>query len=130
MGKWLKSPKTLIFEVRDRVAYVTLNRPEKRNALSLLAMQEVQAAMMEADDLNAVRCVVLAGNGKDFCGGADIAGGPVDTELQSLDYDPADYRARDSFENDAWLCELSSRTRTFIHDMHKPVIAKVHGNCL
>lgn len=130
MGKWIKSPKTLLFELRDHVAYVTLNRPQKRNALTFEAMQELNAVMMEADDLNQVRCVVLTGAGVDFCAGADIAGGPVETELTATQYDQGQYRARDGFENDAWLCEVSGRTRLIMHDMHKPVIAKVRGNCL
>jgi enoyl-CoA hydratase len=131
VGKWLKSPQSLLFEVRDHVAYVTLNRPDKRNALSFQLSQELRDAMMEADDLKSVRCVVLAGAGQDFCAGADIAGGPVNTVGDKPDYDPEDYRVRDdSFEDDAWLVELGSRMRLVIHDMHKPVIAKVHGNCL
>lgn len=130
MGKWLRDPETLLFEVRDGVAYVTFNRPEKRNALSFLAMQELHAAMMEADDLKSCRCVVLSGNGVDFCAGADVAGGALTTELADLGYNPDDYRARDNFEDDTWLTELGSRLRLIIHDMHKPVIAKVHGNCL
>ena len=130
MGKWLKSPKSLVFEVRDHIAYITLNRPEKRNALSIQLMEEIEAAMWEADDLLDVRCIVLAGNGKDFCAGADIAGGPVDMEQASEEYDPSEYRSRGSFEDDAWMCEISSRTRLVVHDIHKPVIAKLHGNCL
>ncbi len=129
MGKWLKSPTAILFEVRDHIAYVTLNRPEKRNAMSFTAMQEVKAAMMEADDLKSVRVVVLQGAGKDFCAGADIAGGPVNTV--GSDYDPSEYRERDSsYEDDVWLVELGSAMRLVIHDMHKPVIAKIHGNCL
>jgi enoyl-CoA hydratase len=130
MGKWLKEPKTLLFEVRNRIAYVTFNRPAKRNALSFEAMQELNAAMMEADDLNEVRCVVLTGAGVDFCAGADVGAGPVDTEFSEAQYDTTTYRSRDSFENDAWLCELACRLRIIIHEMHKPVIAKVRGNCL
>lgn len=129
MGKWLNAPKDLLFEVRDQIAYITLNRPEKRNALSLGLHNELVAAFMEADDLNEVRVVVLAGAGVDFCAGADVAGGPVDTVGEG--YDASLYRQRDSgMEDDIWLCELSSRMRLIIHDMHKPVIAKVHGNCL
>jgi len=45
VGKWLKSPQTLLFEVRDKIAYVTFNRPEQRNAQNLLAMQEMNAAI-------------------------------------------------------------------------------------
>lgn len=131
MGKWLKSSEDLLFELRGHVAYVTLNRPDKRNALSFQLMQDVHAALLEADDLTAARCIVLSGAGKDFCAGADVAGGPVETGDKKPDYDPADYRARDnSFDDDAWLTEQISRLRLVIHDMHKPVIAKIHGNCL
>ena len=130
MGKWLRDPKTLLFEVRDRIAYVAFNRPDKRNALSFEAMQELNAAMREADDMTSVHCVVLSGNGIDFCAGADVAGGAMSTELAELDYDPDNYRKRTNFEDDTWLTELGSGLRLIIHDMHKPVIAKVQGNCL
>ena len=131
MGKWLKDPEHLLFDVRDHVAYVTLNRPEKRNALSFALMQEIHAAMMEADDLKEVRCVVLGGAGVDFCGGADIGSGAVNTELAEMDYDPADYRVRGiGYDDDCWLTELGSRMRLIIHHMYKPVIARVQGNCL
>ena len=42
MGKWLKSPQTLIFEAREKVAYITFNRPEKRNAQSVAALHHLQ----------------------------------------------------------------------------------------
>jgi enoyl-CoA hydratase len=129
MGKWLSDPEALLFDVRDRIAYITLNRPEKRNALSLQLHRELVAAFMEADDLKEVRVVVLQGAGVDFCAGVDVAGGALNTVEEG--YDPSLYRDRDSgMEDDIWLCELSSRMRLIIHDMHKPVIAKIHGNCL
>lgn len=129
MAKWLNNPEQLLFEVRDRIAYITLNRPEKRNALSLLLHRELVAALMEADDLNEVRVIVIQGAGVDFSAGADVAGGPVNTV--GAGYDSSLYRDRESgMEDDIWLCELSSRMRLVIHDLHKPVIAKVHGNCL
>lgn len=60
MGKWLKSPRELVFEVRDRVAYIMLNPPEKRNASSINLHREFVAhASREADDLNEVRVVVF-----------------------------------------------------------------------
>lgn len=126
MGKWLTNPQTLTFEVRDRIAYITFNRPQKRNAQSTQALEELNKALREADDLTAVRCVVLAGAGKDFCAGADITATPP-TNLQ---YDPADYRGRASFEDDIWHTRYGSELRLLIFNMHKPVIAKVHGNCL
>ncbi|RYE52697.1 MAG: enoyl-CoA hydratase, partial [Rhizobiaceae bacterium] len=79
MAKWLHNPEQLLFEVRNKVAYITLNRPEKRNALSLQLHRELVAALMEADDLNEVRVIVIQGAGVDFSAGADVAGGPVNT---------------------------------------------------
>jgi enoyl-CoA hydratase len=131
MGKWLKDPKELLFEIKDSIAYITLNRPAKRNALSINLHRELVAAFMEADDLTAVRVIVLQGAGVDFCAGVDIAGGPLDVESEDPGYDTQAYRDRDSgMEDDVWLCELSSQMRLIIHDIHKPVIAKIHGNCL
>lgn len=130
MAKWLNNPECLLFEIRQNIAYITLNRPEKRNALSLKLHEELVAAFMEADDRTAVRVVVLQGAGVDFCAGVDVAGGALATDADAQ-YDPQDYRLRDSgMEDDIWLCELSSQMRLIIHAMHKPVIAKIHGNCL
>ena len=75
MAKWLKTTDTITFEVRDRIAWITINRPEKRNALSWKALQEIRDALLEADDLTSVHCIVLGGNGRDFCSGWDLTGG-------------------------------------------------------
>lgn len=125
MAKWLKDPQTVTLEERDGVGYITLNRPERRNALSGQLLQELHAALQEADDLKAVRCVVIQGAGKDFSAGADIGGASADP-----DFDPADYRDSDSLEDDIWKTTRRSESRLQIFRMHKPVIAKVHGNCL
>ena len=50
----------IIYEVKNTTAIVTLNRPEKRNALSAQILRELSAALLEADEHNAVHCVVLA----------------------------------------------------------------------
>jgi enoyl-CoA hydratase len=60
-------------ERRDRVAVVTLNRPEKRNAVDTQACVDLAAAIDEAVDGGA-RCLVLAGKGTNFCSGADLTG--------------------------------------------------------
>jgi enoyl-CoA hydratase len=128
MGKWLgASPEHMTFEVRDRIAYITFNHPEKRNALSMEALHEFHAVLKEADDLKAVRVIVIGGNGKDFCAGADISGAP---KPDALGYDPKDYRAGGNFDDDAWGVERRSEIRVALHHAHKPIIAKVQGNCL
>ncbi|MGE0387139.1 MAG: crotonase/enoyl-CoA hydratase family protein [Gammaproteobacteria bacterium] len=128
MGKWLNDPQAITFEVRGAVAYVTMNRPEKRNAINNRMMTELRAAMLEADDLRAVRCVVLQGAGKDFCAGYDLAGGY--NPNAPPDFDPEQYRGRKNFDDDLWHLRMSSEMRVLLFDMFKPVIARVHGNCL
>ena len=61
MAKWLSSTETIRFEVADRVARITLNRPDARNALSGEMLGELRDALLEADDRNDVHVVLLAG---------------------------------------------------------------------
>ena len=63
---------TLEFDFRDRVAYITLNRPEAGNALNLELSQELLSAVMRCDEKPEVRAVVLAGAGRMFCVGGDL----------------------------------------------------------
>jgi enoyl-CoA hydratase/carnithine racemase len=62
----------ILYEVRDRVAYVTLNRPEKLNAFHLPMYHEIRAAMGEAEADRSVRVVVVRGAGRAFCAGRDF----------------------------------------------------------
>jgi 2-(1,2-epoxy-1,2-dihydrophenyl)acetyl-CoA isomerase len=64
--------ETLLFEVRDRVAYVTLNRPDAANAINLQLSKDLAYAAMRCDEDPAVRAVVLTGKGKMFCAGGDV----------------------------------------------------------
>ncbi len=64
--------KNLIFELRDGVAHVTLNRPDAANALNLELSQELYDAMLRCDEDGAVRAVLLSGSGKMFCAGGDL----------------------------------------------------------
>ena len=60
----------IAYEVKGTTAIVTLNRPERRNALSGQLLRELNAALKEADEYNPVHCVVLRGAGPHFCAGA------------------------------------------------------------
>lgn len=109
------SYETLLVDVKDGVASVTLNRPEVRNALNATLIRELEQAFgkLEADE--AARVIVLEGAGdKAFCAGADLKGvGDRGTTLQ----------ARESFGGLARILEAMARMKT-------PVIAKVHGFAL
>ncbi len=124
------------YEIRDSYATVTLNRPEKRNALSMDLLTELSAALWEADDDTQVHAVLIKGAGKDFSAGYDLTpsiGISVRPQLRK----DTQYRRgglyeglRASCDDDAWRLEYSQRLRMAIFDMHKPVVAQVHGNCL
>src|SRR5581483_7626557 len=96
MGIYLQSSQFIGFEVRDRIARVTLNRPDKRNALTPEMITELHDALLEADALVDVNVIILGGAGKDFCAGYDLAGAYAgrknDAEAHAGDVDEAKYR--------------------------------------
>ena len=63
---------TVLFDVADRVATITLNRPDARNAATFEMEQELIQCFAEADADPAVGCIVLTGAGKGFCAGDDV----------------------------------------------------------
>ena len=68
----VESAKTVLYEVNDGVAYITLNRPEKRNALNDALISDLKTAVAQANHDEAIRAIVITGAGKDFCSGADL----------------------------------------------------------
>ena len=129
--KWLKSTECITFEVRDNIARITLNRPDKRNALSALTLKELHQALLEADDRTDANVILLSGNGKDFCAGYDLTdsyGGAAD---KSSEYDPSAYRTRaGTYDDDIWNLERQQDLTGIMLDLHKPIICKIQGNCL
>ncbi len=134
VGKWLKSPEHLLFSVEERVARITLNRPDKRNALTPSTLQDLHDALLEADDRTDVNVIVLEGAGKDFCAGYDLGGvyaGRKAEDEERLTHPQAVYRSSiNSLDDDAWFLERQQALTTVMFDLHKPVIAKVQGNCM
>ena len=122
--------KTIIFEVADGRARITLNRPEKLNALSMELQTELNAALWEADNDNNVHAVILRGNGRAFSAGYDLTPMSNRRAADADDSYTAVYRGGRTFDDDAWQLERAQRLRMAIFDMHKPVIAQVHGYCL
>jgi methylglutaconyl-CoA hydratase len=110
------SPRPLRVELGNGVLTLTLDRADKRNALSASLIAALHSALERADLDADVRVVALRGAGKDFCAGADL-----DELLASADQAPAD--------NEAAALELGavfSRMRR----LPKPVVAVVHGRAL
>jgi enoyl-CoA hydratase/carnithine racemase len=69
------SYETIRYEVNDGIATVTLNRPEVYNAMNPLMMNELMDVFDQTDKDDSVRVVVVTGEGKGFCGGADLSKG-------------------------------------------------------
>jgi enoyl-CoA hydratase len=122
--------ENIIYEVTGGVGYITLNRPDKLNALSLALQAELAEACWEADNDKAVHCVVVKGAGRAFSAGYDLAGGGARVEVSRVQSDDNRYRGGRSIDDDAWQLERAQRYRMALFDMHKPSIAQVHGFCL
>jgi enoyl-CoA hydratase len=105
--------ETLLIERRGRVALVTINRPEKRNALNIQTREEGAAALEELRDDESVGVVVFTGAGdKAFVAGADIA----------------EFAGRTALTQRAVM--LGRSLFTAIDNFPKPVIAMINGYCL
>jgi len=68
----MPSTEQTLYDVRQGAAWIRLNRPEKRNALSAMLITETYDHLAAANDDDAVRCIVITGNGPGFCSGADL----------------------------------------------------------
>jgi enoyl-CoA hydratase/carnithine racemase len=103
--------KHIIYEKKDGVAWVTLNRPEVLNALARLTWQELAQAMDLADKDDEVRVVVITGAGRAFCAGDDI------NDLATI---------KDVFDAKAYFKEIT-RAASKVEEFRKPIIAAVNG---
>jgi enoyl-CoA hydratase/carnithine racemase len=114
-----------LYNVADRVATITLNRPEKLNAWTATMEKEVRAAMAEAERDAGVRVIVLAGAGRGFCAGADmsllstVADKGVDARVreQALRAEGGREGARPDFQ----------KKYSYFPAIGKPVIATING---
>jgi 2-(1,2-epoxy-1,2-dihydrophenyl)acetyl-CoA isomerase len=100
---------TILVEVADGVATITLNRPDSLNALNGAMRRELLAAFKAAGRDEAVRAVVLTGAGRGFCSGADLRGGATERAFRRV------------------LTEEYNPLILAIRDLPKPVIAAVNG---
>jgi enoyl-CoA hydratase len=109
----------LLDEPADGVRRVTLNRPEKRNALFHPLRGEILQALREADQDDTVRVTIVRGAGKCFSAGYDLGGGNEGLELPFFT----------SHGDGQWPRHVTEGWMS-IWDLAKPVIAQVHGYCL
>jgi enoyl-CoA hydratase len=117
----------ITYEVTDGRARITLDRPQKKNALSPSLLRELHDALWEADADRRVHAVCISGAGDGFSAGYDLAEG---YRVGASGDGDADYRDGRTIDDDSWILERQQALRMAIFDMHKPVIAQVHGYCL
>ena len=108
------SPKSFLYEVRGGVAWLTLNRPERLNALTFEVYRELTEAFATLRGEGAVRAVVIRGAGRAFCSGGDVR--DIIGDLQTLDI--------------AGHLEFTRLTCALIRNMRalpQPIIAALNG---
>ncbi|MGV3588835.1 MAG: enoyl-CoA hydratase/isomerase family protein [Adhaeribacter sp.] len=104
------------YRTAERVAYITLNRPEKRNALNFEVVRQLKHAFDYAENDEACKVIVLQATGEVFCAGVDLA------YMQTLAQNTFDENLYDS----SHLMQLFRQ----IYTLKKVVIAKVHGHAI
>lgn len=108
--------QVVVFTAADGIARITLNRPEKRNALNDAVIAALKDALFLADQDESVRAVILSGAGADFCSGVDLAA------LQKI----SNASVAENLEDARLLMELFM----LIRQVRVPVIAAVKGSAL
>ncbi|HEX8248185.1 MAG TPA: enoyl-CoA hydratase/isomerase family protein [Pyrinomonadaceae bacterium] len=106
----------IIYETENKIALITLNRPEKRNALNDGLVNSLKAALREADRDENLRAIVIRGAGNDFCSGADLSA------LQKI----SESDVLENWDDAHNLMELFA----LIRKVKIPVVAAVHGRAL
>jgi len=110
----------IIVDIKDHVARVTLNRPEKRNAMNVNMLKKMLAAFQAFDNDPEVRVVVIKGEGRSFCAGMELA------DLAGLiEKHSADYR-----ENLRKTILYGQTSMNIVETCTKPVIAAIHSHCV
>jgi enoyl-CoA hydratase len=133
----------VLYDVADRVARLTLNRPERGNGITRELIDELVACVQRADLDPSVHVLVLSGAGTGFCGGYDliesaegiggeerraaIAGSPLDPAVMAANHDP-----RGTWDPMVDYAMMSRNAQGFMALMWcgKPVICSVHGFCV
>ncbi len=104
---------TMLLDVSERIATLTLNRPNRLNALNGELMEELVPVIERLAEDKEVRCVVITGAGRGFCAGGDIAGMASGEALPN--------------ENPVTRLRRLEETSRLLHEMPKPTIAMVNG---
>lgn len=114
--------KDIIYQVKDRIATITMNRPDQLNAWTPIMGAELKLAMAEASEDSNVRVIVLTGAGRGFCSGADM----------SLLQNTGSGQGGESFEKPAetnykFATENMEGEHSYFYGVPKPIIGAING---
>ena len=104
--------QTLTTNIKDNVAYITLNRPERLNSFDMKLGEELYEALHNISQKNKIKAVVIKGTGKGFCGGGDVK------EMHAAEDKPRFLRE---------LTKAIHKCVIEMRNMEKPIIAAVNG---
>jgi enoyl-CoA hydratase/carnithine racemase len=122
--------ETIRYEVEDRILTITLNRPERLNAFNGRMQREMVEALDLSDADDEVRAVIVTGEGRGFCAGADLEKG-----AETFDYDNQDDQAKaervasEGRDTDdlSWMRDGGGLLTLRIYESNKPIIAAING---
>lgn len=109
----MKDYQTIVAEIKDDIAYIKLNRPDIRNAFNEVMIAELNNAFLNLKEDNSLRAVVMTGEGKSFCAGADLHW------MRKM----KDYTYEENLKDALELAELMYNVYTF----PRPVIGRING---
>jgi len=112
--------ETIVYDVKNRIGYITLNRPEKRNALNSQMLDELDGAFDKAEEDDDVKVVVLKANGPSFCSGYDLYDSPY-LKVPEEGY---------TYKNTYNLLHRIEERYLRIWNFPKPTIAQVQGHAI
>ena len=113
--------EAILSEIRNGVAWVTLNRPDRLNALTREMTEQLADTVLELGDNDQARCVVLTGAGRAFCAGADMGG--MSSRAAGEQPTRSAEEARRGFKH-------TQRLILGLNSIEKPVIAMVNGDAV
>ncbi|MDG2025190.1 MAG: crotonase/enoyl-CoA hydratase family protein [Actinomycetota bacterium] len=122
--------ETLRYEIEDQVLLLTMNRPERLNAFNSVMQTEFLEALDHADADDEVRAVIVTGEGRGFCAGADLSKGAetfdYDNQAEEAKADRASNEGRQEGSN-AWMRDGGGLLSLRIYEFNKPIIAAING---
>lgn len=117
----------VLYDVADRIATVTLNRPERMNAYNAALGDQLRAAMRRATDDPGVRAIILTGAGRGFCAGADMDNLAAGTASGGANFQAESAAGPAPF--DPTSSPDYQTTHSYFPAVPKPIIAAINGAC-